>query len=173
MVADDPARVSMSACVQIEDGVEMLKVDHNIVIEDFDPTVFRRQITGTHNCTELERHLLLQGIHNTSSGKDDLNQCWNIFTQASFGEMLSPYIDLTNEVVLTLLLCLYLLSARVERNEFDHHRATHHRGELELMERVEVSRAGAQRVVHSTPREGSAGVRLARAEASMWPRSCI
>jgi hypothetical protein len=114
---------------QIEDGMETLKVQHNIIIEDFDPAVFRRQLTGDQNCTELE-------LRNHTSGA--ASDCWNTFTKESFGEMLSPYITLTNEAVLTLLLCLYLLSARSLRNEFDHHRAVHSRGELLLMERIEL-----------------------------------
>lgn len=52
--------------------------------------------------------------------------------------MLGPYIVVINDTILTLLLCLYLLSARTARGEYDRNRATHLAGKLTVMEKIEL-----------------------------------
>ena len=52
--------------------------------------------------------------------------------------MLGPYLAVINDTVLTLLLCLYLLSARTARGEYDRNRATHLAGKLTVMEKIEL-----------------------------------
>ncbi len=116
-----------------------LKHEAGIIVTEFEPKSIRKSLEGNTTCAEdLLADGDTTGIQAIQVGNG--TECIQVqeFSSEEFSAMLSPYLVVINDTVLCLLLCLYLLSARTARGEFDRNRATHLAGKLTVMEKIEM-----------------------------------
>jgi predicted PurR-regulated permease PerM len=118
--------------------VVRFKNEMGIVITEFDPVSIRKQLEGNKTC-----------VFNNDPGTDVLEvmvpvgngtECIQVqeFSSEEFQQLVAPYLVVANDVILTFLLCLYLLAARTMRGEFDHNRVMHAAGRLTIVEKIEM-----------------------------------
>jgi predicted PurR-regulated permease PerM len=130
----------------LEGAAKRLKNEFGVIIAEFQPSSIRKQLEGNKTCVynpdgEVDGDGMdMDDIMTVEVRTANGTECIQVqeFSSDQFSELMAPYLAMANDVGLTLLLCLYLLSARSTRGEFDHHRATHAAGQLTVMEKIEV-----------------------------------
>eukprot|EP01043_Picozoa_sp_COSAG02_P069699 COSAG02_NODE_12052_length_1606_cov_2.335103_1_plen_485_part_01 len=110
----------------LQNAATRLKHEAGIVVTEFDPHMIRKNLQGNTTCVDS----MMADSDNTNFEAVEVNNgtvCIQVqeFSSEEFSAMMAPYLAIVNDLVLTLLLCLYLLSARSARGEFDRNRATH------------------------------------------------
>lgn len=123
----------------LQNTASRLKHEAGIVVTDFEPKMIRKNLEGNTTCMDS----MMDDSYTTNFQAVEVGngtECIQVqeFSSEEFSAMLSPYLVIVNDLVLTLLLCLYLLSARSARGEFDRNRATHLANKLTVMEKIEM-----------------------------------
>lgn len=121
---------------------DRLKNEAGLVVTEFDPANIRKQLEGNKTCSVHEQSALDVGVLmvQVPTGAANGTECIQVqeISYEDFSSIVSPYLLIANDVILTLLLALYLLAARTMRGEFDHNRVAHAAGQLTTMEKIEL-----------------------------------